>query len=94
MRVVERRIFKRIRGLGNWSDEVLCRMGAGRFAQLVEQRGIDVARIEDCFETASGQLMNLRRGQINPVALGDPRTNVAHDLLDVHMIATRDRCFG
>ena len=62
-------------------------MRARGLAQLLEQRWIDVARVEDRLESPRGQLMDLRCREVDAVTLRDPCADVAHDLLNIDMFA-------
>ena len=73
--------YERLRG---WRCVQRCRRAS---PNLLEQRRLDRARVEDRFEASSGELLNLLRGQLDPVPLRDPRANLAHDLLDVDVLA-------
>ena len=49
--------------------------------------GLIVRGIEDRLEPTRGELLNLLCREIDAVSFGDPRTDLAHDLLDVELIA-------
>ena len=46
-----------------------------------------MSRFEDRLEPTGGELLDLLRREVDAVPLGDPRPDVAHDLLDIHVIA-------
>jgi hypothetical protein len=55
-------------------------------AELVEQTGLHRARIENRFEPARRELLDLLRRQVDAVALRDARFDVADDLIDVDLV--------
>jgi hypothetical protein len=56
---------------------------AGGLAQLVEQPRLHRTRVEDGLEPARGQFLDLRRREIDAVALGDARLDLPDDVIDV-----------
>src|SRR5262249_13711375 len=67
------------------------RRGHGRHAraaaQLLEKRGAYRSQIEDRFKPPGGELLHLRVGQVDARPLSNAGADVAHDLLDVHVVA-------
>ena len=57
--------------------------------RLVEQRRADTTRIENRFQPARGEVLNLLMAQLDPVTLGDAGADVAHDLFDINVRAIR-----
>jgi hypothetical protein len=55
--------------------------------KLFHEGWLDRARIEDRFETACRELLNLLSRQLYPMALRDLSTDLAHDLLDIDVLA-------
>ena len=58
-------------------------------AELLEQRGLDEPWVQDGLEPSRRQFLDLLLGQLDSVALRDPRADVAHDLLDIRLVAAR-----
>ena len=51
-----------------------------------EERRLHIARFENRIETPRGQFLDLLVRQLDAVPLRNPGADVAHDLLDVHVI--------
>ena len=60
-----------------------------RASELVEQRRADTTRIENRFQPARGEVLNLLMAQLDPVTLGDAGADVAHDLFDINVRTIR-----
>ena len=59
-------------------------------AQLIEQARFQGPGIEDRLQTASGELLDLLVREVDPAALRDACSDVAHNLLDIDAIASVD----
>src|SRR5262249_40351034 len=88
-RFVERRRFEGVRESGVSRPSL--ERWAGAAPQLLEQRGLDRAGIENGFEPPRREFLNLLRREVDAMTLRNPGADLSHDLLDVDMLARRLR---
>ena len=88
---VEDRVVLELVGGCRFHRRDRCRR-TGVLAQLIEEGGLQGARVEDGLETPGRQLLNLAGRQVDAVALRDARLDLPDDLIDVDrvgFVATR-----
>jgi len=87
MGVVEGRVLEHIDGLVRRARFVARHHVVGGAPERFEKLGLDAARVQDVFETSCGELVDLLIRQLHPLPQRNARTDVAHDLLDIDMLA-------